>query len=167
VGVTSDLYQSFNTYNMELTTLFEMMFRELEETPEGCRDMFLMILKVFLAKVKRLEPETRPLRRSGFTDQITSVINYIAQAYHTDITVEQLARDCNMSVSYFRKVFRDNLGMCPQQYLIHVRLSMAEHLLRTTHKQILAISEEVGFRTLSSFNRLFKKQYGYSPRALR
>jgi AraC-like DNA-binding protein len=57
--------------------------------------------------------------------------------------------------------------MCPQQYLIHVRLSMAEHLLRTTHKQILAISEEVGFRTLSSFNRLFKKQYGYSPRALR
>ena len=167
LGVENRLTQSFNMYNKELTALFEMMFRELDEKPEGYEAMFRMLLPVFLAKVERLEPVPRPLKRSSMADEIASVINYIAQAYNTDLTVERLARECNMSVSYFRKVFRDNLGMCPQQYLIHVRLSMAEHLLRTTNKQILDISEEVGFHSLSSFNRLFQKAYGRSPRTFR
>lgn len=72
-----------------------------------------------------------------------------------------------MSVSYFRKAFYDNVGMGPQQYIIHVRLSMAEHLLRTTEKPILDIAGEVGFHSLSSFNRLFLRAYGCSPRVLR
>lgn len=61
----------------------------------------------------------------------------------------------------------DNVGMGPQQYIIHVRLSMAEHLLRTTEKPILDIAGEVGFHSLSSFNRLFLRAYGCSPRVLR
>ena len=72
-----------------------------------------------------------------------------------------------MSVSYFRKVFSESVGMNPQQYIIHVRLSMAEHLLRTTNKSILEISQDVGFRSISSFNRLFLRAYGCSPRQFR
>lgn len=166
-GVESRLSQSFNMYDKELTVLFEMMFHELDERPGGYQDLFQKLLQVFLFKVQRLEPAHKPLKRSSLADEIAAAVNYIAQTYNADLTVERLAKECNMSVSYFRKVFHDNLGMSPQQYLIHVRLSMAEHLLRTTKKPILTISEEVGFHSLSSFNRLFQKKHGRSPRTFR
>lgn len=167
LGLRSELTESFNTYSGELTALFEMMFRELSDKPEGYRRLFELLLTAFLVKVKRLEPTLRPIQHSSMADQIASVLNFIAQTYTTDITIEQLAQEFNLSVSYFRKIFQDNLGVSPQQYIIHLRLSMAEQLLRTTQKQILEISEEVGFRSLSSFNRLFKKAYGCSPRSIR
>lgn len=78
-----------------------------------------------------------------------------------------LADRCNMSVSYFRKLFSANVGMSPQQYILHVRLSHAEQLLRATDQQILSISQETGFQTLSSFNRHFRRVYGMPPSALR
>ena len=158
---------SFNTYDVELIHLFEMMFHELEDKQEGYRELFVHLLEAFLMKAKRVEPLLRPLKHHPIANQIASALNYIAQTYHADVTVEQLAKTCNLSTSYFRKVFRENLGISPQQYIIRVRLSMAEHLLSTTEKKILTISEEVGFKTLSSFNRLFKKAYGISPRNFR
>ena len=44
---------------------------------------------------------------------------------------------------------------------------MAEHLLRTTARPVLEISEEVGFGSVSSLNRQFLRAYGLSPRAFR
>jgi len=167
LNIASNQIGSFNTYDVELTRLFEMMFNELEDKQGGYQELFGYLLQAFLLKAKRLEPTLRPLRHNPIAGQIASAINYIAQTYHTDIAVEQLARACNLSTSYFRKVFRENLGISPQQYIIRVRMSMAEHLLCTTEKKILTISEEVGFKTLSSFNRLFKKAYGISPRSFR
>jgi len=165
--VTINRAGSFNTFDVELVHLFEMMFRELEERREGYQQLFLHLLKAFLLKAKRVEPLLRPLKHHPIANQVASALNMIAQSYHADITVDRLAKACNMSLSYFRKVFRENLGVSPQQYIIRVRLSMAEHLLSTTDKKILAISEEVGFNSLSSFNRLFKKTYGISPRHFR
>ena len=94
-------------------------------------------------------------------------MNYIAQNYNQDITIEELAKYCNMSVSHFRKQFREAAGTSPLEYLNNLRISVARHLLRTTKEPVLAISEAVGFRTLSSFNRLFKRIYGISPREAR
>ena len=121
----------------------------------------------FLRVAQRKKPVLRPLRHTAMADQTYAILHIIAMEYANDLSVEQLANRCNMSVSYFRKAFCDNVGMGPQQYIIHVRLSMAEHLLRTTEKPILDIADEVGFHSLSSFNRLFLRAYGCSPRSLR
>ena len=144
-----------------------LMFREPENRPEDRQAQLRLLLPAFLRVAQRKEPVLRPLRHTAMADRIFSILHIIATEYANDLTVEQLASRCNMSVSYFRKAFCDNAGMGPQQYIIHVRLSMAEHLLRTTEKPILDIADDVGFHSLSSFNRLFLRAYGCSPRSLR
>ena len=99
--------------------------------------------------------------------QLLPALNLITQAYDRDLTVEKLAAQCGLSVSHFRRQFRRAMGSSPLEYLNDLRISVAHHLLRTTQLPVLAISEEVGFRSLSSFNRLFKRTYGMSPRQVR
>ncbi len=167
LGLPAVVGRSFLSSNQDLLFLFELMFRELENRPEDWQEQFRLLLPAFLRVAQRKEPVPRPLRHTAMADQIFSILHVVATEYANDLSVEQLASRCNMSVSYFRKAFCDNVGMGPQQYIIHVRLSMAEHLLRTTEKPILDIADEVGFHSLSSFNRLFLRAYGCSPRSLR
>lgn len=152
----------------EMAKLFLLMFDELEQQPEGYQGAFLHLLKAFLVKLGRVLPVEPVTKEFVLTnDQMAFAMNYIAQNYSQDITIEDLAKYCNMSVSNFRKQFREAAGTSPLEYLNNLRISVARHLLGTTKEPILAISEAVGFRSLSSFNRLFKRIYGISPREAR
>ena len=72
-----------------------------------------------------------------------------------DLTVHRLAGQCGVSDGYLRKLFQAGLGEGPHCYLQHLRLEMARHLLQTTRKSVLNVSEEVGFQSVSTMNRLF------------
>lgn len=154
--------------DMEMTRLFLLMFDELDTQPEGYQSIFLHLLRAFLLKLSRIMPvENGKTEYQPTNDQIMFAINYIAQYYNKDITIGELAKCCNMSVSNFRKQFKESVGTSPLEYLNNLRISVAHHLLCTTEQPILTISEDVGFRSLSSFNRLFKRIYGFSPRQAR
>lgn len=157
---------SFILSDAELVSLFHQMYGELDRKQEDYQAVFLLLLRAFLAKLRRILPQSS-FCKEQMPDQIVYAINYIAQNYGRDVTIAQLAKSSNMSVSYFRKRFRESLGCCPLEYLNNARLSIAEHLLRTTKLSVLSVSEDVGFRSLSSFNRLFKRVYGVSPRQIR
>lgn len=168
LGINFNCKKSTMLNDPEMTKLFLLMFDELEQQPEGYQEAFLHLLKAFLLKLSRVLPVEPITGEFVLTnDQMAFAMNYIAQNYNQDITIEELAKYCNMSVSNFRKQFKEAAGTSPLEYLNNLRISVACHLLRTTKEPILAISEAVGFRSLSSFNRLFKRIYGISPRQAR
>lgn len=168
LGISFNCRKSTVLNESEMTQLFLLMFNELDQKPEGYQAVFLHLLRAFLLKFSRISSaENTPGECIPTNDQILFAINYIAQYYNQDITIGELAKCCNMSVSNFRKQFREVTGTSPLEYLNKLRISVAHHLLCTTEQPILAISEEVGFRSLSSFNRLFKRIYGFSPRQAR
>lgn len=82
-------------------------------------------------------------------------------------TLEELAALVYLSPSRFSDIFRRTVGMSPLLYLIHLRLDNAYTLLQTTDRKIVDIAMECGFRTLSNFNRLFKRHIGTEPRSIR
>lgn len=168
LGISFNCRKSTMLNDPEMTSLFLLMFDELEQKPEGYQDVFLHLLKAFLLKLSRSLP-VESIREDGFlsNEQMTFAMNYIAQNYDQDITIGELAKYCSMSVSNFRKQFKAAAGASPLEYLNNLRISVARHLLRTTEEPVLAVSEAVGFRSLSSFNRLFKRRYGFSPRQVR
>ena len=165
LGVWQDRSCSFTVKRAELSFLYRLLYAELTEQAEGWQAQVKRLMESLLCLAGRFAPPDPP--SAAPSREITSILHYILLSYSSDLTVEDLARRCCMSISHFRRLFTAHTGMGPQQYIIHVRLSMAERMLRQSKKPILAISEEVGFRSLSSFNRLFHKAYGCSPRQMR
>ncbi len=151
----------------QLISLFHMMYHELEKTPENYQSMFAKLLSVFLAYTERIAPFTFPIHYGSLPEEMLYIIQRIHSTYHEAITVPDLARECNMSVSSFCRTFRRFFNMPPLSYVNEVRLNIARHLLQTTDIPILTISIEVGYNSLSSFNRLFHKKYGVTPNNMR
>ena len=107
-------------------------------------------------------------RRVPFTDNMHS--NYLAQAFtfihqnfQNDITVSDIAAFCKIHRNYLGKLFRDQLGIGPQEFLITYRMNKAERLLRTTRLSVKDISNAVGYPDQLHFSRAFKNVYGMSP----
>lgn len=95
---------------------------------------------------------------------ITPALDYIRKYYMHSFTMEYLATICHFSETHFRRVFQSIMGTSPLNYINSMRITKACSLLRSTEDSILSISESVGFRSVSSFNRYFQRVMGCSPR---
>lgn len=94
-------------------------------------------------------------------------LNYIANHYAEDISLESLAKSGNVGKSECLRCFKASLQTTPYKYLMECRLSKAAELLTTTDLPIGVISENVGFHQVSHFGKCFKEKTGYSPRDYR
>lgn len=98
---------------------------------------------------------------------LSPALTRITNRYYESFSVRELAAACSLSETHFRRLFRRTMGCPPLQYIHQVRLRMARALLRSTRKPIAQIAGEVGFSSLSSFNRQFQESFGHSPRQWR
>lgn len=94
-------------------------------------------------------------------------VAFIEQNYSRAVTVEDMARRCNLDRSYFGKIFKETMGQAPQEFLIRYRMAKAAELLKTTDIAIGDISIQVGYPNQLHFSRAFKNVYGISPREYR
>ena len=94
-------------------------------------------------------------------------LNYIANHYAEDISLESLAKSGNVGKSECLLCFKASLQTTPYKYLMEYRLSKAADLLKTTDLPIGVISENVGFHQVSHFGKCFKEKTGYSPKDYR
>ena len=94
-------------------------------------------------------------------------LNYIANHYAEDISLESLAKSGNVGKSECLRCFKASLQTTPYKYLMECRLLKAAELLTTTDLPIGVISENVGFHQVSHFGKCFKEKTGYSPRDYR
>lgn len=108
-----------------------------------------------------------PLSQEDTNLSMIEVARYIDKFYSENLTVQNLAKGCNLSVYYFIRAFQQVHGCTPHQYLASVRFDSAKHLLLTSNLSVEKIGEIVGFSSGSNFARAFKKEFGYSPTEFR
>lgn len=92
---------------------------------------------------------------------------YIEKNFMNDISVESIAARCNIHRNRLLKLFKDQIGQGPQEYLIKYRMSKAAQLLLTTKLSINEIGNAVGYVNQLHFSRAFKSVYGMSPKYFR
>lgn len=98
---------------------------------------------------------------------IAPALNYIEKNYMQQFSIDVLADLCHWSPTHFRRVFHDIMGTSPLDFINKTRIMKSCNLLRSTEESILEISEQVGFHSVSSFNRYFIKIMQMSPREYR
>jgi two-component system response regulator YesN len=72
-----------------------------------------------------------------------------------------------VSENYLGRIFQQELGLSPMEYLNRYRIKEAKALLSQTGASITEIAAQVGFDDPAYFSRAFRKQVGFSPRAYR
>ncbi|MFA6866565.1 MAG: AraC family transcriptional regulator [Clostridia bacterium] len=90
-------------------------------------------------------------------------IEFTTNNYNKDIKLETASSLCNLSPSYFSRLFSQTYNMSFTSYLISMRLFEAKKLLQTTNQTIISIAYEVGYVDNGYFTKLFKKHVGCTP----
>ncbi|MFB5662787.1 helix-turn-helix domain-containing protein [Alteribacillus sp. HJP-4] len=164
------LYPVFDSARVVKQSLFDsselrqLLRKMLYEQSHGDSLRFLA-LKIFLAEILVV------LYRSAQTSQVadTNMLraewlrNYIDTHYFEITSSEDMANKMSMSTRYVHSIFKDFYEKTPMQYLTEVRLELVKKMLIETNKDIASICFEVGFESVSTFYRVFKKYMGIPP----
>lgn len=95
---------------------------------------------------------------------VKKIINYLNENYAQKISLEQIAKNMYLSPVYISKIFKEETGESPINYLIKIRLEKARDiLLNKENKRIKNIANQVGYEDVYHFSKLFKKYYGVAP----
>ncbi len=92
---------------------------------------------------------------------------FIREHQGEELSLSAVAKAVNTSTFYFCKMFKRATSLHFTQYLSRVRIEKAKNLLLNPNLRVSEIAYEVGFQSLTHFNRVFKKVVGESPTAYR
>lgn len=111
-----------------------------------------------------LQQEKKQLKRLGAIDES---VQFIAEHVEQPLTLEQLANNVSLSPFYFARLFKQETGFSPHEYIVRARVDKAKYLLISTSLPIKEIACRCGFGNECSFSTLFKKMSGCTPRGYR
>lgn len=100
-------------------------------------------------------------------DVIIESRNYMQENFKDHITLELLAENAHMSKAYFSRLFREQMGCSPIEYLLRIRFDSARLLLVETECSVKEIASLCGYDDDSFFIAMFKKRYGQTPSCYR
>lgn len=84
--------------------------------------------------------------------------------FDSSLKAEYLHTLCDISNTYFRKIFISIFGVSPKQYITNRRMTQAKNIIDSgEYNTIYEVSEAVGYTDALYFGKLFKKHYGYPP----
>jgi len=87
--------------------------------------------------------------------------------HEEELSLAKVAGSVNVSTSYFSEIFKKATGINFVEYVARLRVEKARNLLQNPDRRISEVAFEVGFQSLSQFNRAFKKHAGMTPSAAR
>ena len=150
-----------------ISRVVRRMIEELREREPGAQSALRALTWELMVLLRRLVPALQTFSPRGDYERLAPALQLLARDYATPLSVGRLARLCGLSEPHFRRLFTRTIGRSPCVYWNALRLRMAASMLRGTGRSVLEISQDVGFETLSSFNRQFRAHYGESPRTWR
>lgn len=137
-----------------------------EATPEITEEKYrsvVVLLEAFGRQLgelaNRLIIESRPQEPAA----VTKARRYIRDNLSERLTLEDVARHAGLSPHHFCKVFRRAAGVNLIDYINRSRIESARQLLLRDDARVSEIAFEVGYQSLSQFNRTFRSVTGESP----
>jgi transcriptional regulator GlxA family with amidase domain len=94
---------------------------------------------------------------------VQQIKHYLDQHIEDHVTLEQLSNIVCMTTRHINRVFKQELGTTPYNYLLERKIDSARNLLMNTNLPIAAIAGKLRFTDSFYFSNIFKKKTGLSP----
>ena len=134
--------------------------------PKQYRAM-LRLLEIFARHLSILSNQIAVDSANSEPATVTRARQFIAQNQDGAICLATVAKAVNTSTFYFCKLFKKSTGVTFTDYLARLRIEKAKTLLLKPDLRVSEIAYEVGFQSLTHFNRVFRKLTGDSPTRFR
>ncbi len=121
------------------------------------------LLKVFAQHLGSLSHQIFIQQNVAELKVITKARTYIHDHLTDQMKLGEVARAVNMSTFYFCKTFKRYAGINFTDYVSRVRIEKAKNLLLNPNLRVSEIAFEIGFQSLTHFNRRFYTHVGLSP----
>lgn len=121
--------------------------------------LFLMFM-MDLIKYMNTSSQQRTLKAPQPVLQIISQIN---KEDNLHLSLTELAKSSGYSYVHLSRMFKEHMNMTLKEYFVSVRMNFGRLLLENTDKNIIEISNYIGYSSISHFNHTFKKRYHMTP----
>lgn len=147
-----------------IATLIRAIFVEMQHRSAHYRECVRGMAYALLFEIARFNDmgEGQSAGKS-VSLQLGSAIEYVDKNYPNNFKIADLANECHMSETHFRRIFQEKMNMTPVEYVNFVRVRKACELIDKTDISMEDVAEKVGFVTPSTFNRNFRRIIGTSP----
>ena len=125
------------------------------------------LLTFFAAQLSALTNEIVLENQNAEPPLVQKARDYIAQHKTEPLSLSAVAKVAGASVFHFCKVFHKTTGLKFTDYVARVRLEEARTQLLNPNRRISEVAYDVGFQSLTQFNRMFKRVFGQSPSEFR
>jgi AraC-like DNA-binding protein len=126
-------------------------------------EAIVKLLEIFASHLSELSNQIAVQQENAEPPMITKARQYIQENQEEDLSLGQVAKAVNASSFYFCKMFKKATGLNFTEYVSRVRIESAKNLLLNPNLRISEIAYQVGFQSLTHFNRVFKRIIGEAP----
>ncbi|WP_068475742.1 helix-turn-helix domain-containing protein [Saccharicrinis aurantiacus] len=144
----------------------EFYFENPEVVTDDILELKVKELILLLIKTENIN-SIADLISDLYAPQTTQLRIVVDTHLYSNLSVDELAKLSNLSLSSFKREFKKAYNDSPQHYINSKRLEKAQHLLKTTALSISDIAYDTGFNDPQYFTRLFTKNIGASPSEFR
>lgn len=95
--------------------------------------------------------------------RMEKILNFLFCHYKEDIDLNEISSIVAMNASSFCRYFKEKSGKTFTEYMLDLRIGQACKLLVENKMDVVQISMECGFNTITHFNRIFKRNTGFTP----
>lgn len=131
--------------------------------PPKQHESVVKLLSIFAQHLGMLSNQIYVQQENSEPPVITKAREYIHEHQAEKLPLRQVAKAVNTSAFYFCKLFKKVTGINFTDYLSRVRIEKSKNLLLNPNLRVSEIAFEVGFQSLTHFNRVFKRILGQSP----
>ena len=156
----------YHFHEAEFSSIQSRLIRLLEEFHSnryGRNAAVYLALNDLLLYMNRIIYEREHPVVSGSGDLMQEITLFIDEHLTEDLSLDVLANHVCLSKYYIAHYFKDSLGISIHQYITKKRLQSCSEAI-AAGSDITRTFDEYGFRDYSSFYRMFRKEYGMSPR---
>jgi AraC family transcriptional regulator len=153
---------------------FNALIRALSESSTGkdklrFEELFTSLLAYHLQQHRQIArivnnlPVVRKSTRSELYKRLSRAMDVMRACYCGEVSLDQLAAEACLSKYHFLRMFRAAYGLSPYQYIQHLRIEKAIHLLSGSTISIADLSAQLGYENSQSFSRCFYQRTGLYP----